>query len=267
MHRFAQVTAVATFILLIAGGLVTSTDSGLSVPDWPLSYGTWLPPMVGGIRYEHTHRVIAGLVACLIAGLAVWLHRREPRRWVRRLGSAAVGGVFLQALLGGLTVLLVLPPPVSIAHACLGQIVFCLVVCIAWATSPAWPFLPPRPTHMRSFSLRVLSILAAGACFLQLFLGAMLRHTGRALVWHMANAVLVLGVTAWLAVCAWRRCRVIPPLRRLSWGLLLGVCAQLGLGVAALAHRDQALITTAHVGVGALLFAGACALAMTASAS
>lgn len=264
MHIFAVLTVVATFVLLIAGGLVTSTNSGLSVPDWPLSYGTWLPPMVGGIRYEHTHRLIAGLVACLIAVLAVWLHRREPRRWVCRLGEAAFGGVLLQALLGGLTVLWVLPPPVSIAHACLGQVVFCLVVCIAWATSPAWS---SRPTGTHGASLRSLSISAAGLCFLQLFLGALLRHTGRARVWHMANAVLVLGVTAWLAVCAWRRCRDIPMLRRLAWGLFLGVCAQVGLGVAALAPRDQALITTAHVGVGALLFAGACALAMTASAS
>ena len=98
MHIFAVVTAVATFFLLIAGGLVTSTDSGLAVPDWPLSYGTWFPPMVGGIRYEHGHRMIAAAVGLMIVGLAVWLRRVEPRRWVRRLGYVAVGAVILQGL-------------------------------------------------------------------------------------------------------------------------------------------------------------------------
>src|SRR3990167_2457625 len=126
LRRYAQFTAIATFVLLIAGGLVTSTDSGLAVPDWPLSYGMWFPPMVGGIFYEHGHRMIAGVVGLMILGLAAWLWMRETRRWVRVLGYSAAGAVVLQALLGGLTVLLLLPPSVSIAHACLGQGVFVL---------------------------------------------------------------------------------------------------------------------------------------------
>ena len=88
-------TTVATFVLLVAGSLVTSTDSGLAVPDWPLSYGTWMPPMVGGIRYEHGHRMIAGVVGVMIFVLAGWLWRVEPRGWVRRLGLAAAGAVIL----------------------------------------------------------------------------------------------------------------------------------------------------------------------------
>ena len=138
LHRYATLTAAATFLLLAAGSLVTSTDSGLAVPDWPLSYGTWMPPMVGGIRFEHGHRMVAGVVGLMIAALAVWIARREPRRWVRRLGASALACVIAQALLGGLTVLLLLPPSVSIAHACLGQAVFCLVVSLAWGTAPGW---------------------------------------------------------------------------------------------------------------------------------
>ena len=101
LNRFAWLTACMTLLLLIAGGLVTSTDSGLSVPDWPLSYGQFFPPMVGGILYEHSHRLIAAVVALLIAILAGWLWLKEPRRGVRMLGYAALGAVVAQAILGG----------------------------------------------------------------------------------------------------------------------------------------------------------------------
>src|SRR5437899_9420341 len=86
LHRFALFTAGCTLLLLVAGALVTSNDAGLSVPDWPLSYGSLTPPMVGGIRYEHSHRLIASFVGLLTIVLAVWLWLREPRPWVRRLG-------------------------------------------------------------------------------------------------------------------------------------------------------------------------------------
>src|SRR4030042_1557016 len=131
LHRFAVFTACATFGLLVMGALVTSNDAGLSVPDWPLSYGSLTPPMVGGIVYEHTHRVVASLVGLLTIGLAIWLGRREERRWVRRIGYFALGAVVAQGLLGGLTVLLKLPPVVSVFHACLAQAFFCLTVTLA----------------------------------------------------------------------------------------------------------------------------------------
>lgn len=105
VHRFAVFTGCCTFLLLIAGALVTSNDAGLSVPDWPLSYGSLLPPMVGGIFYEHGHRMIAASVGLLSIVLAVWLWRVETRRWVRWLGVAALGAVIAQGILGGLTVL------------------------------------------------------------------------------------------------------------------------------------------------------------------
>ena len=138
LHVFAVFTAAMTFFLIVAGGLVTSTGSALAVPDWPLSFGMLMPPMVGGIFYEHGHRMIAGFVATLTLVLAVWLWLREPRRWVRVLGLVAFGAVIGQAVLGGLTVLLLLPPSIAIAHACLAQTFFCLTIALAIVTSPLW---------------------------------------------------------------------------------------------------------------------------------
>ena len=106
VHRFAVFTAACTFLLLIAGALVTSNDAGLSVPDWPLSYGSLTPPMVGGIFYEHGHRMIASFVGLLSIVLAIWLWRvvapgPENQRWLRWLGVAALCAVVAQGLLGG----------------------------------------------------------------------------------------------------------------------------------------------------------------------
>src|ERR1700722_15842491 len=85
VHRFAIATGAWIVLLIIAGALVTSNDAGLAVPDWPLSYGSWMPPMVGGILYEHGHRIIAAVAGLLTIILAVWLQLREPRAWVRKL--------------------------------------------------------------------------------------------------------------------------------------------------------------------------------------
>src|SRR5215470_6014731 len=122
IHRFAIFLAICTFLLLIAGALVTSNEAALSVPDWPLSYGTLTPPMVGGVRYEHSHRVVAAIAGVLTIALAVLLWLREPRRWIRNLGLAAIGAVAAQGVLGGLTVLLYLHYGIPVAHACLAQI-------------------------------------------------------------------------------------------------------------------------------------------------
>ena len=138
VHRFAVFTAAFAFFVLIAGALVTSNDAGLSVPDWPLSYGSLLPPMVGGIFYEHGHRMVATCLGIFSIVLAAWLWRVESRSWLRWLGIAAVGGVVAQGLLGGITVLFFLPPAVSSAHATLAQIFFCTVVSIAFFTSAWW---------------------------------------------------------------------------------------------------------------------------------
>src|ERR1700745_3689359 len=110
LHRFAKLVAGSTVFLVLAGSLLTSTDSGLSVPDWPTSYG-WnmftFPPSkwVGGIFYEHGHRLIASTVGFLTIVLAAWLWLADERRWMKRLGAAALGAVILQGVLGGVTVL------------------------------------------------------------------------------------------------------------------------------------------------------------------
>src|SRR6185437_706062 len=136
LHRFATFVAGCTVLLLLAGSLVTSTGSGLSVPDWPTTYG-WnmftFPPSkwVGGIFYEHWHRLIASTVGFLTIILAAWLWIAEPRRWMKWLGVAALGSVILQGVLGGLTVLFFLPPAISSAHAAVGQTFFCIACAIA----------------------------------------------------------------------------------------------------------------------------------------
>src|SRR5829696_4675971 len=122
LHRYAKLVAASTLLLIGAGGMVTSTGSGLSVPDWPNTYGWFMfsfpvDKWVGGIFYEHSHRLIASTVGFLILVLAFWLWKAEPRRWVRQLGYLALAAVITQGILGGITVLYYLPDAISIAHA------------------------------------------------------------------------------------------------------------------------------------------------------
>src|SRR2546427_8454719 len=138
VHRFALVVAGATFFLIIAGANVSSHDAGLATSDWPLSNGQFFPRMVGNLFWEHGHRLIATTVGLLTIALNVYLYKREPRRWVRRLGLVALAAVIAQGLLGGLTVKLMLPLWVSSAHATLAQLFFCTVVSLAVFTSPGW---------------------------------------------------------------------------------------------------------------------------------
>ena len=258
-HRYACLTAVLTFCLLIAGALVTSTGSGLAVPDWPLSYGTWLPPMVGGILYEHGHRMIAAFVGLLIIGLAVWCARVESRRWVKRLAAAALGAVIVQGVLGGLTVLLLLPPQISIAHACLGQTVFCLVISVALCTSAGWQARRAQRLPQTAPSLRTLASGALVLTFAQLALGAVIRHTGHVVPLHIAGALALLLTTGWFAAVARRTSEPV-----IRWGagrLVLLVIAQMLLGLTIFTHHGSVALRTGHVALGALVLAQAVALA------
>src|SRR5437764_1064136 len=191
---FAALVAASTALLIFAGGLVTSTGSGLSVPDWPNTYGwfMWAFPvskMVGGIFYEHLHRLVASTVGFLIVILAIWLARAEPRRWVRRLGYLALAAVITQGILGGITVLWYLPDTISIAHASLAQIVFCLTTTIALVTSPGWKAgystsgrdLKVGPYESRDITLERIAIVATAIIYIQILLGATMRHTGAGL--------------------------------------------------------------------------------------
>src|SRR5437764_2208332 len=184
LHRFALFTTVCTALLIFVGGLVTSTESGLSVPDWPTTYG-WnmftfpLSKMVGGIRFEHTHRLIASTVGFLTIILAAWTWRVEPRRWVRALGFAALGAVVLQGLLGGITVLFFLPPSVSIAHAGLAQIFFCLTVTLAVVTSRGWK--DAAGSVEGDSTLRRIAATTTALVFTQLLISATMRHNAAGL--------------------------------------------------------------------------------------
>jgi protoheme IX farnesyltransferase len=221
----------------------------------------WFPPMVGGILYEHGHRMIAGVVGLMIMGLAIWLGRAESRAWVRRLGYAAATAVIVQALLGGLTVLWLLPPAVSIAHACLGQVVFCLVVCVAYGTRDGWAGASSRVDETTSRWLRAHSVAMVLVVVGQLFLGAVSRHTGAEVTGHLVGAaVLILMAGGWVARVAILRDRM-----PVVWGhtvrLLFLIGAQVVLGVVTLGFRGSAVMRTSHVGVGALVLAQAVLLA------
>jgi cytochrome c oxidase assembly protein subunit 15 len=182
LHIYSILVACSTVILLAAGGMVTSTGSGLAVPDWPLSYGKLMPPMVGGILYEHGHRMIASGVGFLTVILTFWIFRTEERLWVRVLGATALGAVIIQGLLGGLTVLLLLPTWVSASHASLAQSFFCLVAAIALATSRWWVEGSLRSEMTIPYSTLSISLALASAIFVQLILGAVMRHSNAGLI-------------------------------------------------------------------------------------
>src|SRR6185369_2717361 len=181
LHRFSKVVVASTVLLLLAGSLVTSTGSGLSVPDWPTTYG-WnmftFPPSkwVGGILYEHGHRLIASTVGFLTILLAVWLGFSDPRRWMKRLGMAALGAVIAQGVLGGLTVMFFLPPAISTAHAGLAEIFFCMTVAIALFTSEGWSD-GYRGLAVDDAGLRNLATATTVLVYSQILVGATMRHT------------------------------------------------------------------------------------------
>lgn len=180
LRRFSKLTCFSTLFLIFAGGMVTSTNSGLSVPDWPLSYGTLFPPMVGGIFYEHGHRMVASAVGFFVLCLTIWLGMKEQRMWVRRLGIAALAAVVLQGILGGLTVLFLLPTPVSVAHAVLAQTFFVITIVIAYSLSLERQRRQVEPASIYSGVTKMAVILGV-FIYLQLILGALMRHTSSGL--------------------------------------------------------------------------------------
>lgn len=282
LHRYAKFVSAATVLLIVAGGLVTSTGSGLSVPDWPTSYG-WnmftfpMKHMVGGIFYEHGHRLIASGVGFLTIALAFWIWKVEPRRWMRILGFLALGAVCLQGLLGGITVLYFLPTAISTAHAGLAQIFFCLTIAIALFTSRGWT--EPRYDPVDDRLLRLTAAATTVFIYLQILVGATMRHSDAGLAipdfplvfgglippeWtpqiaiHFAHRVGALIVTLSIAATvghvlyhhAQRR-----ELRRPAITLACLVLAQVTLGAFVIWSQKNVAINTAHVAVGALTLA------------
>lgn len=268
--------AVVTFFLIIAGALVTSNDAGLSVPDWPTSFGSLykIPHLVGGVKFEHTHRMIAQFVGFLSIILAVWTWRADPRRWMKYLGLTALGLVIAQGILGGITVLFYLPPAVSSAHAALAQTFFCVVVLIALFTGQNWveeiPLVEIDRERPSMFALVLFSIVVL---YVQLILGAMFRHHGLSWWPHMLNAATVAIVLTWTCVRALSRYSELDAVRRPAIALLSLLIAQLCLGFVAFLTRvawghdavqpelPMVVSTVAHVAVGALLLATTVVLA------
>jgi cytochrome c oxidase assembly protein subunit 15 len=292
LHRYTVLLALATLLLVAAGGMVTSTSSGLSVPDWPTTYGynmfTFpLEKMVGGIFYEHGHRLIASTVGFLTIGLVVWQWRAEPRRWVRRLGFLALAVVIVQGTLGGITVLFFLPDAISIAHAGLAQIFFCLTVSLALFTSKSWRMPSAAPIDDRR--LRRFAFALTAIVYLQILVGATMRHTGAGMAipdfpfafghllppawpWpvvihftHRVGAVVVTAVAIALAIDVWRRHGSRRELTRPVGTLLLAIAVQVSLGAYVIWTARNEIVNTLHVATGAIVLVTSLVISLRAS--
>jgi cytochrome c oxidase assembly protein subunit 15 len=295
LHRFAKFVAGCTVLLVLAGSLVTSTDSGLSVPDWPTTYG-WnmfaFPPSkwVGGILYEHGHRLIASTVGFLTIVLAVWLWLSDPRQWMKRLGVAALVAVIAQGVLGGLTVLFFLPAAISTAHAALAEIFFCMTVAIALFTSPRWQD-GYAGRIVDDGGLRRLTAATTAIIYCQILVGATMRHTGAGLaipdfplmfghLWpthwdakiaihftHRLGGLVVAFAVAATAATVWSRrgaARVYRDLSRPASLLAVLVAVQITLGAMTVLSRRDVWINSVHVVCGALVLTTSLVLTLRA---
>ena len=284
LRRFTKLVAGSTLFLIFAGAMVTSTGSGLAVPDWPLSYGMVMPPMIGGIFYEHGHRMIAATVGLLTVIQAIWLQLREPKRFARILGWCSVGAVIAQGVLGGVTVLLLLPHSVSIAHAALAEIFFCLNASIAFFTSML--FRTSRAIEKGDAPIGLISLLVL-VTYVQILIGALMRHLGAGLAIpdfpmsfghlvpsftslevgvNFAHRVGGLCVAALVIVTAirLRRFESAHPLRQLANLLVTMVAIQIVLGGYVVWSGKQPVMTSVHVMTGAATLGLSLITALTA---
>ena len=263
LYRFSQLLTASILFLILAGGLVTSHQAGLAVPDWPLSYGQLMPPMVGNIFWEHGHRMIAGTVGILTLIFAIWIQIQEKRKWVKKIGWLALIAVVLQALLGGLTVLHLLPDAISMSHAVLAQTFFCLVILLSFSLGQNFQTVTViDETSLKS--LRKLSATTLGFIYLQLILGAWVRHSGNGIVFHMIGAGLVFIHILLLASKIATTHFLNEQLVKAAIGLGVLVCVQilLGLGAWTLTHYAphsyapttiRVCFTAAHQTTGAMI--------------
>jgi len=268
--------------VITAGALVTSNDAGLSVPDWPTSFGylVKMPHFVGGVRYEWSHRMVAGTLVSLTLAIAIWTLLVERRRWLRWLAIGAFCTVVVQAIIGGLTVRLLQPPLVSTAHATVAQTFFCIAVAIALFTGRKWVTDRPQEeqprveSDSRHPSLFTLTLLSIFVLYVQLILGGMFRHHGMSWWPHVLNAVIVSFVLAWTVVRALSVYSQIEAVRRPAIVMLSLLITQLCLGFTAFLTRvawggsaaqpelPMVASTVAHVAVGVLLLATTVVLAI-----
>jgi heme a synthase len=279
LHRFAMLLAGATFVLIFVGGLVKSTGSELSVPDWPLAFGRLIPSLKGGVLFEYSHRVVAGIVSMLTLALMVWAILREPRRWVRVLAIVAFALVIAQAVLGGITVLFLIPLPIAMAHTATANAFFCVVVALAIFTSPWFIATTPREEQGSGVAVATLAAITTGFVYFQILVGALMRHLsaglaipdfptsfGKAIppVWdeyiainfaHRCGALVVTCFVAWLVARVLTIHRDEPQLRRPALGLIVLLTAQICLGAITIWSRRAVVPTTSHVAIGAAVLA------------
>lgn len=280
VHRYAIATALATFCLLIAGGLVSTTESGLACPDWPLCEGQYIPPMIDGKQFEHTHRLVASFVGAMTFGLcALLLKHRRRDRVLTRLGVFAAGLVVVQALLGALTVKLRLPAWVSSTHQATAMAFFSVAVTLAFLTRQRMEPAPAQAAPAAAPGLSRWILAMAGLVYAQIVVGAVMRHVRGGLacgfdfplclgqVWpldghlgiqmhmlHRVGGVLAGVAVLSLSAALWRR--AAGPLRALAVLLALAVLAQVGLGIATVLMSRDMVVMTIHSSLGAALLAG-----------
>lgn len=266
LHRYSYFLSAATLFLIIAGAAVTSNEAGLSVPDWPLSYGKVMPEMKDGVFYEHGHRMVATTVGFLTTVFALWVGFTEKRSWVKRLGFMALGLVIFQGILGGLTVLYQLPKEVSIAHACTAQLFFSLTVLFTLFLSREWMSGPNVVVDSGFPSFRGMAIGVPLLVLAQLALGAAFRHKAAGVIPHIIGAIVVAAAILYYAISLLTQFPKHGPINRGAFAMIGIVCVQLLLGVAAYMTRAEAtesrlispalvLATVAHTAVGAVALA------------
>ena len=269
VYRFAVFVFLWTVLLFIAGALVTSNAAALSVPDWPKSFGTWFPTLkqlVRGAFFEHSHRVIAGIlgVLLLIEALVIWF--ADVRRWLRWFALVAVGGVVVQSVLGGEVVRKLLQYWLPVLHACFAQIMFGAILCLAVFTSKWWIEEHPQLEDHGGISIHALALLNALVMFVQVFFGAGFRHQYVAIWPHLVGSAVVLGVMIWTAAVLRKRFDDSPELTFARTLLHSMVGMQILLGIAAywsrLSTADalqpmpvMVALTVIHTVFGALVFA------------
>ena len=273
LYRFAVATSCCTVLLLMAGALVTSNNAAESVPDWPLAYGKLIPPMIGGIRFEYAHRVMAAIVSILTLILAIWVAAAEPRRMARRLGWTALGLIVAQALLGGVRVLVGYPALSATAHAILAQIFFLTVVGLSLYLSPWWQSdLPQLEDSSRTVCF--VTLWTTVAIVAQLVLGAAFRHGAFGIDPHLFGAGIVTMMVIWTGRSVKTQFREVRELRRgvillhafFGVQILLGGAAWWAVIKAASAAQPTltyVILTVAHVLGGALTLAASLLLTLT----
>ncbi len=271
----AKVAVAATFLLLVAGGLVTGHQAGLAVVDWPSSYGynMFLYPfsrMTGGIYYEHAHRLLGALVGLTTVALASHLAQVERRVWVKRMGFGAVALVIVQGILGGLRVT-EKSIDLAVVHGVTAHVFFSLLVAIAIVGTRTWRSDRAAVPSVRARTDRRLAGIAVAALLLQIVLGAIQRHLALGLMLHIAFAFVVASLTIASGVRAWGFHPGEPTLRRAGLTVVHATVTQFALGFSAwivggawttgaLSPEWKVVVTTLHQGTGAVLLAAMVAL-------